>query len=78
MADTTVRELNKAKITYRSQRSVEFDVFTENSPSATELAEFQEKAGYHPAGYGSPSIITSIKEEDGIWKTTFSCWGSCD
>lgn len=55
-----------------------FEIVTDEKPSEDDIAEAQQRLGYHPAGYGGPWNIQSVQEEDGTWHTVWNCSGSSD
>lgn len=58
----------------------QFEWVTDFYPTHGDIAEQQELRGYHPAGYGDPfSIrIDKVENQEKKWKTTWSCYGSCE
>lgn len=64
-------------------KDIQFIWETEFYPSHGQIEKEQEERGYHPAGYGGPNFIRIDKVEQipgdpPKWKTTWSCFGSCD
>lgn len=73
---------------------INFEWETDHKPTEAEVATEQAQRGYHPAGYGDPFDIKTQDKfgpipcpEPGLYargikrvgyKTTWSCWGSCD
>lgn len=61
-----------------------FEWYTDEIPSFDQIKHEQSERGYHPAGYGDPMYIKTIETSDdeidkkGKYKTTWTCWGSCD
>jgi len=55
----------------------EFTVFSKRELKNEELAYLQEKAGFHPLGYGGPSLVFR-NEKNGVYTTSWQCSGSCD
>jgi hypothetical protein len=46
-------------------------------PNNQDVAIAQNKAGYHPAGYGGPYIGKTV-QDNGKWIVTFHCHDNCD
>ncbi len=55
-----------------------FEALFDSHPSSDEVAEAQEKAGFHPAGYGGPFNVHETSTPEGNKKVTFECWHTCD
>lgn len=72
----------KAKVTYRgSGRGAgdenRYGLRTPHVPSRDTLVEAQTAAGFHPAGYGGPSNVSSRADGDEV-VTTWTSSSSCD
>lgn len=56
---------------------VNFEMVTDVEPTSDQVAEEQRKLGYHPAGYGGPNGVSTVKQ-DKHYKTVWYCYASCD
>lgn len=71
-------KLIEVKKTGKTKNRVTFKATFEGIPLSNEVTEAQQKAGYHPAGYGGPMSIVSVPIGEGKYETTFECFDSCD
>lgn len=63
--------------------SIKLEWETDFYPTHGDIEKEQERRGWHPAGYGGPDCIRTVKIESVIktdkkWKTTWICNDSCD
>lgn len=49
-------------------------------PLMQDAAEAQQKAGYHPAGYGGPMDLKAVPSPlgGGKYEATWTCFDNCD
>lgn len=56
----------------------QFRAVFEGKPEPGQVADAQDQAGYHPAGYGGPYRTGETENEDGTYTVMFECSNSCD
>lgn len=79
IAIPTVHVVSEKKIRSDKARRYAFELITRGGPPKREfVTAAQLRIGYHPAGYGGPHDITSARQGDGTYRTTWYCFDNCD
>lgn len=61
----------------KSTTWIYFTVISDHEILAEEAYRIQAERGRDPRGYGWPDPV-SVKQPDGLWRTTWHCYASCD